>query len=87
MQNKYKWLNHCRVILPFPNITIRFPHVITHVQLLLLRALALENANVKSKGNLEFNPQNHLHWRMLNSSIANFFAILLQCNSKHRIAL
>ena len=34
-----------------------------------------------------FKPQNHLHQRMLNSSIANFFAILLQCNSKHRIAL
>ena len=24
-------------------------------------------------------PQNHLHWGMLNSSIANFFAILLHC--------
>ena len=34
-----------------------------------------------------FKPQNHLYWGMLNSSIANFFAILLQCNSKHRIAL
>ena len=32
-------------------------------------------------------PQNHLHWGMLNNSITNFFAILLQCNSKHRIAL
>ena len=28
-----------------------------------------------------FKPQNQLHWRMLNSSIAIFFAILLQCNS------
>ena len=31
-----------------------------------------------------FKPQNYLHWGMLNNSIANFFAILLQCNSKHR---
>ena len=27
-----------------------------------------------------FNPQNHIHWGILNNSIANFFAILLQCN-------
>ena len=34
-----------------------------------------------------FKPQTALHQEMLNPTIANFFAILLQCNSKVRIAL
>ena len=34
-----------------------------------------------------FKPQNALHQRMLNPTIANFFAILLQYNSKARIVL
>ena len=34
-----------------------------------------------------FKLQNTLHQGMLNPSITNFFAILLQCNSTFRIAL
>ena len=34
-----------------------------------------------------FKPQKLLHQGIVNSSIANFFAILLQYNSKHRIVL
>ena len=34
-----------------------------------------------------FKPKKLLHQRIVNSSIANFFAILLQYNSKHRITL
>ena len=34
-----------------------------------------------------FKPQNALHQKMVNTTIANFFAILLQYNSKVRIVL
>ena len=34
-------------------------------------------SNLREIWNLK--PQNHLHWGILNSSIANFFAILLHC--------
>ena len=39
------------------------------------------------KGYLAFQAQNVLHQEMLLLSIANFFAIVLQCNSIFRIAL
>ena len=39
------------------------------------------------RGIWHFKTKNLLHQWMLNSSIANFFAILLQYNSKHRIVL
>ena len=36
---------------------------------------------------LIFKSQNYLYWGMSKSNIVNFFAILLQCNSKDRYAL
>ena len=51
-----------------------------------VKALALGNANAKSKG-WHFKPQTLLHQGIVNNSIAIFFAILLQYNSKLRIVL
>ena len=52
-----------------------------------VRASALGIANAKCKENLAFQTPKYSDLELQNPSIAIFFAILLQCNSKGRIAL
>ena len=58
-----------------------------HTMKQTLRESVLGKVNAKFKENLAFKPQSTQHQEMLNSSIAIFFAIVLQRNSTCKIVL